>query len=500
MGEQLLLINAIHPEEFRIAIVEGNTLEGFFIETASRTKLVGNIYKGVVEQVQPSLQAAFVNYGVEKNGFLPLDEIHPEYFSTEPLGEPRIQDLISPGQEVLVQVTKDGVNNKGALLTTYISLAGRYVVLMPGRNQRAISRKITDEEQRERLKAIAQELSLPDQFGIIIRTAAMNQPKKDIVKDLYHLLRIWESIREKASTNPAPSLIYQERGLAIRVIRDYFTPEIKRIVVDQREVYREVKDFLKIVSPKHQGIVEFHRHKTPIFTHYGVEDQIERIFEKRVPLKSGGYLIIEPTEALVAIDVNSGSATEEKDIEEMAFKVNMEAAMEIPRQLRLRDLGGLIVVDFIDMHHRSKRAKVEQELRKAAKKDKAKITIGRISRFGLLEMSRQHLGLSIQLGSYRECPSCKGTGMVPTAETAALSFLRKMWSKVTSGNCGEGLMVKVSPDVAFYLLNKKRADIVEMEDRYNVKIIIEGDDSLNYHEGIIEPLNGGNSKNSSPSL
>lgn len=490
MGNQILLINAIHPEEFRIALVEGSSLEGFFIETTSRASYVGNIYKGIVEQVQPSLQAAFVNYGAEKNGFLPLDEIHPDYFCQDPEGELRIQDLIQPGQEVLVQITKDAGNHKGAALTTYISLAGRYVVLMPGRNQRAISRKILDEEQRERLKAIAQEMPLPEEVGVIIRTAAANQTKKEILKDLRRLLLIWDSIREKASSEPAPSLIYQERGLAIRVIRDYFTPDIRRIVIDQKDVYREVKDFLKIISPKHQNCVELHRHTTPLFTHYKIEDQIERIFDKRVPLKSGGYLIIEQTEALVAIDVNSGSATSERDIEETAFRVNMEAAAEIPRQLRLRDLGGLIVIDFIDMSHPGRRAKVEQELRKAARKDKAKMTIGKISRFGLLEMSRQHLGTTVQMGSYRECPHCYGTGMIKTAEASAISLLRKIWSKLAMDSEIQSLHVRVSPEVAFYLLNKKRPDIMDLEERYRANIFIEGDPAVRQDEAIIEEING----------
>jgi len=259
-------------------------------------------------------------------------------------------------------------------------------------------------------------------------------------------------------------------------------------VVDQKDVYKEVKDFLRIISPKHQNCVELHRHTTPLFTHYKIEDQIERIFDKRVPLKSGGYLIIEQTEALVAIDVNSGGATLDKDIEETAFRVNMEAAGEIPRQLRLRDLGGLIVIDFIDMSHPGKKAKVEQELRKATRKDKAKITIGKISRFGLLEMSRQHLGMSVQLGSYKECPYCRGTGMVQTAEAAALSFLRKLWAKLALEDDVRKLRVKVAPDVAFYLLNRKRPDIMDLEDRYKVSIFVEGDPSLRQDEGIIEEV------------
>jgi len=485
---QLLLINAIHPEEFRIAIVEGFSLEGFFIETATHTKHLGNIYKGIIEQVQPSLQAAFVNIGAERNGFLSLDEIHPEYFSHDPTGEPKIQDLIHPGQEVLVQVTKEGVGGKGAALTTYISLAGRYVVLMPGNPSRAISRKITNEEERERLKRTVHELKLPDEIGVIIRTAAAQRPKREIVRDLRYLLKIWEDIKRRARKAPAPSLIYRERSLAIRVVRDYFCPNISKIIVDEKEVYREVKDFLRIVSPRHQKIVELHRNKTPLFSHYGIETQIEQIFQKRVPLKSGGYLIIEPTEALVSIDVNSGKAKSEPDIEETAFRVNLEAAEEIPRQLRLRDLGGLVVVDFIDMSKPVHKRKVEQTIRNAAKKDKAKLSIGRISRFGLLEMSRQHTGLNVQFGSYRECPYCGGNGMIQTVEAASLAFLRKIWDRLSFSNGISGIKVRVCPEVAFYLLNQKRPDLVDLENRYGVKIDIEGDITLRPNEGFIEEV------------
>lgn len=488
MNNQLLLINAIHPEEFRIALVDGFSLEGFFIETLSRIKYVGNIYKGIVEQVQPSLQAAFVNIGIERNGFLPLDEIHPEYFAVEPTGQPRIQDVLHQGQEVLVQVVKEGVGTKGPALTTYISLAGRYVVLMPGSSQRAVSRKITDEEQKERLKRIAHELVLPEEFGIILRTAAAYQTKKDIVKDLRYLLKIWENIHKKTMTTPAPALIYKERSLAIRVVRDYFTPDIKRIIVDQKDVYKEVKEFLRILSPRNQRIVEFYKHKVPLFSHYGIESQIEQIFQKRVVLPSGGYIIIEPTEALVAIDVNSGKATTEKNPEETSFHVNLEAAAEIPRQLRLRDLGGLIVVDFIDMDMQSHKAKVEQQIREAARKDKAKVTIGRISRFGLLEMSRQHLGLNVQFGTYKECPYCSGTGMVQTPEAAALAMLRKIWTRLCQSNGYIAIHVRVHPDIAYYLLNQKRPDITDMEKRYGVPIIIIGDETLKPHEGTIKEI------------
>ncbi len=486
MADQILLINAIHPEEFRVALVEGFSLEGFFIETASRTKYVGNIYKGIIEQIQPSLQAAFVNYGAGKNGFLPLDEIHPEYFIAEPQGEPKIQDLLVPGQEVLVQVTKEGVGNKGAALTTYISLASRYLVLMPGTPNKAISRKIQDEEERERLKKILHDMELPDEVGVIIRTAAAYQTKRDILKDLKYLLKIWRIIKEKAGKIPAPALIYQERSLVIRVIRDYFDSNVKKIVVDHKDVYHEVKDFLRIINPKYQRIVELHKYSTPIFSHYGIEEQIEQIFSKKVSLMSGGYLIIEPTEALVAIDVNSGRATTESDLEEMAFKVNLEAAAEIPRQLRLRDLGGLIVVDFIDMVSTIHKRRVEQKIRQAARRDKAKITIGRISRFGLLEISRQHIGLNVQLGPYRPCPYCNGSGMVQTVETASLSIIRNIWDKLCIADDLGELRVRVSPDVAFYLLNEKRSDIVGFERQYNVRITIEGDITLKPGESYIE--------------
>ncbi|SFM59252.1 Rne/Rng family ribonuclease [Thermodesulforhabdus norvegica] len=491
MSNQLLLINALYPEEFRIAIVEGFNLEGFFIETASQTKHLGNIYKGIVEQIQPSLQAAFVNIGLERNGFLPLDEIHPEYFAVEPVGQPRIQDLLQPGQEVLVQVVKEGVGNKGPALTTYISLAGRYVVLMPGSNQRAVSRKISDEEQKERLRRIAQELTLPDEFGIILRTAAAYQTKRAIIKDLKYLLRIWENIREKTVTTPAPALIYKERSLVIRVVRDYLTPDIKRIIVDQKDVCREVKDFLKIITPRHQHIVELHKHDTPIFSHYGIESQIEQIFHKRVSLPSGGYIVIEPTEALVAIDVNSGRATSERDPEETSFRVNLEAAVEIPRQLRLRDLGGLIVIDFIDMNLAAHKAKVEQTLREALRKDKAKVSVGRISRFGILEMSRQHLGVNVQFGTYRECPYCNGSGMVQTPEAAALAMLRKIWNYLCQGTDFSALQISTPPDVAHYLLNQKRPDLRALEKRYGVQIHIFGDPSLKPHESTIKTIGHG---------
>ncbi len=486
MSNQTMIINAVHPEEFRVAIVEGQLLEGFFIETASRGKVVGNIYKGIITHVQPSLQAAFVNFGMDRNGFLPFSEIHPEYYTQEVQEPARIQQVINTGQEVLVQVVKEEVGSKGALLTTYISLAGRDIVLMPGQAQRGVSRKIEDESQRERLKELARDLKIPEEFGIIIRTAALTRTKREISKDLNHLIKIWEEIKKLVQESPAPSLIYKEQDLAIRVIRDYFTADIKNILVDDREVYKRVKEFLRIISPRQERIVKLHKDEGPICNKYNLEDQIEQIYRRKVPLKSGGYLLVDPTEALVSIDVNSGRTNSGNGaLEEMVYKVNMEAATEIPRQLRLRDLGGLIVIDFIDMRDGKHSRDVERKLKEEMKKDKAKITVGRISRFGLLELSRQHLGLNILRSFHKECPMCQGMGLIRSIEATALAHLRKIWAVLGQKKTAT-VRGTFSTDVANYLLNQKRNDLTSLEERYNASIIIEASPALSLHESHVE--------------
>jgi len=485
MASQTLIINAAHPEEFRVAMVEGQTLEGFFIETATRGKVVGNLYKGIITHVQTSLQAAFVNYGTERNGFLPFHEIHPEYYRKEAREQVRIQDVIEVGQEVLVQVEKEEVGNKGALLTTYISLAGRDLVLMPGQSQRGVSRKIEDEEQRGRLKELANSLKIPEEFGIIIRTAAENCSKREVAKDLNHLVMIWEDIKKQVQETPAPALIYKDQDLAIRVIRDYFNPNIKTILVDDKEVHRRVKDFMGIISPAHQRNVKLYKEDGPIYHKYHLEDQIEQIFRNKVPLKSGGYLLIDQTEALVAIDVNSGRTNGDSALEEMVYKVNLEAAAEIPRQLRLRDLGGLIVIDFIDMRDNRHTRDVERRLKEEMKKDKAKITVGRISRFGLMELSRQHLGLNIMRGSFRECPVCKGVGVTRSPEATAVCFFRKIWLMLAQKKPAT-IRGTFSVPVANYLLNRKRGDLTKLEAQYDARIIIEASTNLYPHEGHLE--------------
>ena len=489
MANQTMIINAVHPEEFRIAIVEGQSLESFFIETAARSKVTGNLYKGVITHVQPSLQAAFVDYGMDRNGFLPLSDIHPEYYQNEVEEPVRIQDVIHPGQEVLVQVVKEEIGSKGALLTTYLSLAGRDVVLMPGQSQRGISRKIEEEAQRERLRTILNDLRVPEEFGLIIRTAAENRTKKEIVKDFNHLMKIWEEVRKQVESAPAPSLIHKDQDLALKILRDYFNPNIKTILVDDREVLKTVKEFVRIISPAHERAVKLYKEEGPITSRFNLEDQIDQIFRQRVPLKSGGSLFIDRTEALVAIDVNSGRTNGNGVLEEMVFKVNLEAAVEIARQLRLRDLGGLIVIDFIDMRESRHAREVERRFKEEIKKDKAKITVGRISRFGLLELSRQHLGLNIMQGSFGECPLCHGAGLVRSTETLALSNLRKIWHTLSHKKVSQ-VKATLNLNVANYLLNRKRNDLLELEDRYKASILIEGSAALLPHEGHLEYVAG----------
>ncbi len=485
MSYQNMIINAIHPEEFRIAVVEGHTLEHFFIETATRGKVAGNLYKGTITHIQSSLQAAFVNYGVERNGFLPFSEIHPEYYDSDVEDEARIQDVIHSGQDVLVQVVKEELGTKGALLTTYVSLAGRDIVLMPGQDQRGVSRKIENGDKRERMKELARSLKVPEGFGVILRTAAENRSKREVIKDLDHLMKIWEEIKKQVQESPSPCLIYKEQDLAIRIIRDYFATGVKGILVDDREVYRRVKEFLGIISPRNKNSVRLYKEEGPIFSKYNLEEQIAQVFRKKVLLKSGGYLLFDPTEALVSIDVNSGRTSADGAVEEMAFKVNLEAASEIPRQLRLRDLGGLVVIDFIDMRDQRHAREVERQLKEEIKKDKAKITVGRISKFGLLELSRQHLGLNILRGSYTECPVCQGSGLVQSTETTALGYYRKIWTTLMQKK--PAIVKAVLPsEAASYLLNRKRAEIANLENLYKASIIIEPSATALSGEGYIE--------------
>ena len=470
-------MNAVAPEVCRIAKVKNSKLEEFHIENASREIMRGNIYKAIISRVEQGLQAVFVNYGAERNGFLQKHEIHHDYFQSHSETRRSIKHLVRQGQEILVQVIKDPVNSKGAMLTTFISLAGRHIVLMTGSKNRGISRKIENEEERVRLKEIIGKLKLPEDFGVIIRTAGVKSTKTVIEKDFRYLMRVWKNIKKSVMKEDAPALLYKERNLVLRSIRDYFTPDVSEILIDDPVAHRETKKFLNVISPRHTKIVKLHKGEKPIFTKFQLEDQIASIYESRVSLKSGGSVVIEQTEALVAIDVNSGKATSEKTVEQTALVTNLEAAEEIARQLRLRDLGGIIIIDFIDMRNRNHKSKVEQTIKAFVKTDKAKIKIGKISGFGVMEMSRQRIRPSIEFGSFEPCVYCRGKGMAPSPETLGLSIIRKLQLKVLKENASN-LRAVVPEKVGYYLLNKKRREICDLESKHDISIAIKNDSSL----------------------
>lgn len=467
-----MLINAADPEEFRVAILEEGVLEEFAIEAASRESTKGNIYKGVVVNIEPSLQAAFVNYGGTRHGFLPLSEVHPDYYQKKPpeRGKIRIQQALRKGQEVIVQVIKEESATKGAYLSTYISLPGRYLVLLAKQCHLGISRKIEKEEERTRLKQLAQDLGLPPEMGLIVRTVSAEASKRNLAKDLQVLLKIWQDI-QKAAEQPAPCLLYKDLDLITRTVRDYLSKDVKTILVDDPEVYQQLRGFLRMVSPHQARALKLYKDKRPLFVRYQIEDQIERLFSERVPLKSGGSIVINPTEALVAVDVNSGRSTSQRDLEETAFKTNLEAAEEIARQLRLRDLGGLVVIDFIDMRDKKHIKEVERTLKQALKKDKARVTVGHISRFGLLELSRQRLRPGAEISTFVPCPTCQGRGSIKSIPSLGVGLLRQI-SLHASQNQVREVRVTASEDLANFLFNHKRREIMALEEQYNLKILI----------------------------
>lgn len=473
--ESKILINAVDTDECRIAKIKDNKLQEFHLESATREITQGNIYKAVITRVEPSLQAVFVEYGGNRHGFLQKQEIHSDYFLTDERS--KLTDLVSVDQELIVQITKDPIMKKGAMLTTNISLPGRYVVLMPGSANCGVSRQISSDRERARLNSIIEKLDLPDGFGVIVRTAGEHATKTQLSKDITYLMRLWKEINKKATVENVPSLLYKERNLAVRTIRDYFSPDVTEILIDNVDIYREIKAFLNVISPKQIDTVKLHKGAKPIFTKYQLEHQIASVFENKVSLKSGGSIVIEQTEALVAIDVNSGKATSKKDIEHTALQTNLDAAEEISRQLRLRDMGGLIVIDFIDMREAKHRAQIENQLKAHLKEDKARTKVGKISKFGLMEMSRQRIHPSIQFGSFTTCKHCKGKGIILSVETLGLGFLRKL-SLDTLKDDVSSITGKVPLDVADYLLNKKRGELLELEIRRGISISIEGDKTM----------------------
>src|SRR3954470_10776008 len=564
-----MLIDARHPEETRVAVAKGNRIEEFDFESAEHKQLKGNIYLAKVTRVEPSLQAAFIDYGGNRHGFLAFSEIHPDYYqipkadreallreeaehaaeeerlraaeydnngddhseeelgedsySDEPEGEVsteeagtgsnrspvdesaadelrrkrqnlrrryKIQDVIQRRQVLLVQVVKEERGNKGAALTTYLSLAGRYCVLMPNTSHGGgISRKISNGPDRKRLKSIMGDLNLPTTMGLIVRTAGLSRTKVEIKRDFDYLARLWDEIRERTLGSTAPALIYRDSDLIKRAIRDLYHRDIDEVIVEGEEGYKAARGFMKLLMPSHVRRVKLHSETTPLFQRQGVEDQLSAMYQPIVQLKSGGYLVINPTEALVSIDINSGRSTREHNIEQTAYNTNLEAAQEIARQLRLRDMAGLIVIDFIDMEQNSHVRKVEKAMKEALKNDRARIQVGRISSFGLMEMSRQRLRTGVLEASTKPCPHCEGTGLMRTAASAGLSALRILEDEAARGR-GDRILLRAGKEAAVYLLNKKRSELAEIEQRYGVSVEVLIDEGLEGARMTVESSGG----------
>ena len=486
-----MLINATNPEELRVALVDGQKLLNLDIENTQHQQKKGNIYKGRVTRIEASLQAAFVDYGSDRQGFLPIKEIAQELYPKNEEGKTpsprkiRIQDVLQEGQELIVQVDKEERGTKGAALTTLPSLAGRFLVLMPN-NPRAggVSRRIEGEDRKELREALSS-LDIPEGTGVIIRTAGIGKTSEQLQQDLNHLQRLWQSIEEQANSSSAPLLVYQEGDTVIRALRDNFEEDIGEILVDDKQVADTAREFMRAIMPECANRVKFYKDSTPLFSRYQIEHQIDTAYSREVELDGGGSLVIDPTEALVSIDINSAKATKGADLEETAYQTNLEAAEEIPRQLRLRDVGGLIVIDFIDMKRKRNIQVVEDKLREAVKVDRARIKVGKISRFGLLEMSRQRLRPSLGEATHTPCPRCSGHGRIRTIESSALHILRVLGEETLKDNTAY-IDARVPVDVGAYLLNEKRSSLSRMEEKYEVRITVIPDPNMDTPDFRIE--------------
>ncbi|HTQ39441.1 MAG TPA: Rne/Rng family ribonuclease [Pirellulales bacterium] len=549
--KQEMLINVSQPEECRIAIVEDGVLEELYIERANADNYVGNIYKGRVVNIEPSIQAAFVDFGVGRNGFLHISDVESQYFrqggydpdkpiefsgrgdfrrdeprrdehaaegaaapdavgvkeededfdedgprpkgpqrrgprfGARPRIKPPIQDILRRGDELLVQVIKEGIGTKGPTLSTYISIPGRYLVLMPALGRVGVSRKIEDDEARRKLRDIMLELNPPRGLGFIVRTAGVDRTKKEISRDLAYLLRLWKVITRRIKKNSAPVTIYEESDMIIRTIRDIFTGEVDSIFIDEPSAHDRAKEFLQIVMPRYVSRLQLYSGKEPLFHKYNIESEIAKIHQRKVPLKQGGSIVVDQTEALVAIDVNSGNFRADDSAEETAYQMNLLAAKEIARQLRLRDLGGVIVNDFIDMRKERHRRNLERALREAMKRDRARTKILRTSPFGLIEMTRQRIRPSLKRSVYKDCPACSGTGVVKTAESMAIEVVRLLMFAAQREGVAR-VSITVAKDVADYLHNKKRRDIAHLEDQGNMTIQVYGKEEAAPEHLVIE--------------
>jgi len=469
-----MLINVTDPEQSRVAILEEGVLEELYVEKAEGTERVGDIFKGKVTSVLPSMQAAFVDFGGERNGFLHVSDLVSSRSQRGRQGAgTRIEKLVRRGQEVVVQITKEGIGGKGPSLTEWLSLAGRFLVVMPYARRLAVSRKITDEAKRKQLLEMLKGLKPPKNLGFIIRTAGMDQTKKELERDLKYLLRLWKVVERRIRKADAPGEIYRESDFVIRTIRDIYSLDINEILVDSDVVYHRIEDFVKAVMPRQRVALKLYSDKEPLFHHFDIESEIEKINQRRVRMPSGIELVFEQTEALVAIDVNSGSFRRGKDPERAAFQINMEAAREAARQIRLRDLGGIIVIDFIDMQSEDHIRQVERAFQEAVKRDRAKSHILRMSKFGIIQMTRQRLRPSLKRALYVDCPYCGGTGLLKSVETMGIGLLRQIQSLLSKDDVAQ-VDVTVNPEVEFYLLNSRRKELMNLEESFSKKITIRG--------------------------
>ena len=494
--KQEMLINVAQPEECRIAIVENGTLEELYVERTAQDNYVGNIYKGRVINLEPSIQAAFVDFGVGRNGFLHISDIEPQYFrqggfdpdqqiesgnngnrprrrrvGARPRVKPPIQDILKRGDEVIVQVTKEGIGTKGPTLSTYISIPGRYLVLMPALGRVGVSRKIEDEDVRTKLRHAMLDLNPPKGLGFIVRTAGIDRSKKELSRDMAYLLRLWKVIVRRIKKSEGPGDIYEESDMIIRTIRDIFSGDVDTIYIDEQAAYERAREFLQLTMPRYVNRLQFYEGREPLFHKYHLDEEIAKIHMRTVPLAKGGSIVIDPTEALVAIDVNSGNFRADDSAEETAYQMNLQAAAEIARQIRLRDLGGVVVNDFIDMRQERHRRGVERALRDAVKRDRARTKILRTSPFGLIEMTRQRIRPSLKRSVYNDCPCCRGSGVVKTPESMAIEVVRYLML-VSQDKRIVQVKVTVADEVAVDLSNRKRRELAKLEDEGQMSVQI----------------------------
>ena len=467
-----MLINAQRQEELRIAIVQGNVLENYKVDVAESDLTRGNIYRGIIASIQPSLNAAFIDYGVERHGFLAIQDVVPEALYKQPHhGHPRIDEVLEKGKPIVVQVAKDPMGTKGSALTTSLSLAGRYLVLTPFDDTRGVSRKVEDEDTRKKLKAMANGLDLPDGCGVILRTNALDQTKTTLARDLAALLRLWKRVQAAAIQGKGTRLLYTDQDLILQALRDYLDTSIEEVLIDDDEAFKKAEAYLMAFMPRSKTRLIRYSDRLPLFSRYDLEPQIDRIYERRVELPSGGSIVIDATEALTAIDVNSGRSTRAATQEETALHTNLEAAAEVARQLRLRDLGGIVVVDFIDMRASKNQRRIEKAVKDAMKEDKARSSVGRISANGLLEINRQRIQQALQLRTHRPCPTCSGSGRLASEEMVSLSLLRRIEARAATGSI-QGVKIGLHPELADALQNHYRQELASIEEEFDVKIEI----------------------------